>query len=128
MSNRSQAAEHLRESHHSTLHAFFLAAQESGYTQFELQLVINPKGTIEFSICPRGHAEMSATFDVRGNTVRVTLSEPSVPIDDADVRIDYGGTRSGEEPVRPSPGAYSSPPRRPAAVTDRDPQKIDWSL
>ena len=71
---------------------------------------------------------MSATFDVRGNTVRVTLSEPSVPIVDADVRIDYGGTRSGEAPVRASPGAHSSSPRRPAAVTDRDPQKIDWSL
>ena len=68
MSNRSQAAEHLTEGHHSTLHAFFLAAQERGYTEFELQLVTNPKGTIEFSICPRGHAEMSATFDVRGNT------------------------------------------------------------
>jgi hypothetical protein len=112
MSNRSQAAEHLREGHHSTLHAFFLAAQESGYTEFELQLVTNPKGTIEFSICPRGHAEISATFDVSGNTVRVTLSESSVPIDDADVRIDYGGTRSGEVPV--SGSGRSSPPSTPS--------------
>ena len=72
---------------------------------------------------------MSATFDVRGNTVRVAVSDVSVvSVDDADVRIDYGGTRSGEEPVRVSPGARSSPSRRPATVTDRDPQKMDWSL
>jgi hypothetical protein len=70
---------------------------------------------------------MSATFDVRGNTVRIAVSDATVaPVDDADVRIDYGGTRSGEEPV--SMGARSSPPRRPATVTDRDPQKMDWSL
>ena len=69
---------------------------------------------------------MSATFDVRGNTVRVALSETSAaPLNDEDVRVDYGGTRSGEEPV--SPGARSSPPRRPATVTDRDPQKMGWS-
>jgi hypothetical protein len=69
---------------------------------------------------------MSAKFDVRGNTVRVAPSDASaVPIDDADVRIDYGGTRSGEEPVR---AAHSSPPRPPATMTDRDPQKMDWSL
>jgi hypothetical protein len=72
---------------------------------------------------------MSAEFDVRGNTVRTCVSEPSVvPLDNADVRIDYGGTRSGEEPVRVSPGARSSPSRRPATVTDRDPQKMGWSL
>jgi hypothetical protein len=129
MSNRSQAAQRLKEGHHSTLHAFFLAAKESGYTEFELQLVTSPKGRIEFCISPREHSEMSATFDVRGNTVRVAVSDVSVvPVDDADVRIDYGGTRSGEEPVRVSPGARSSPPRRQAAVTDRDPQKMDWSL
>ena len=28
------------------LHAFFLAAKESGYTEFELQLVTSPKGRI----------------------------------------------------------------------------------
>jgi hypothetical protein len=129
MSNRSQAAQRLRDGHHSTLHAFFLAAKESGYTEFELRLVTSPKGRIEFCISPREHSEMSATFDVRGNTVRVAVSDVSVvPVDDADVRIDYGGTRSGEEPVRVPPGARSSPSRRPATVTCRDPQKMDWSL
>jgi hypothetical protein len=117
------------DGHHSTLHAFFLAAKESGCTEFELQLVTSPKGKIEFCISPRGHSEMSVKFDVRGNTVRaVAASEASVTPADEDVRIDYGGTRSGEEPVRVSPGARSSPPSRPATVTDRDPQKMDWSL
>jgi hypothetical protein len=126
MSNRSQAAQQLRNGHHSTFHAFFLAAKESGYTEFELQLVTSPKGRVEFCISPREHSEMSAKFDVRGNTVRAAASEASVvPLDDADVRIDYGGTRSGEEPVR---AARSSPTRRPATVTNRDPQKMDWSL
>jgi hypothetical protein len=129
MSSRSQASRRLMDGHHSTLHAFFLAAKESGYTEFELQSVTSPKGRIEFWISPRGHSEMTAKFDVRGNTVRAAASEPGVvPVDDADVRLDYGGTRSGEEPIRVSPGSRSSPRRRPAAVTDRDPQKIDWSL
>jgi|SRR6516162_8962530 hypothetical protein len=129
MSNRSQTALQSKNGHYSTLHAFFLAAKESECTEFELQLVSSPKGRIEFCICPRGHSEMSAKFDVRGNTVRVAVSDASVvPVDDSDVRIDYGGTRSGEEPVRVSPGARSSPPRRPATVTCRDPQKMDWSL
>jgi hypothetical protein len=129
MSSRSQAAQRLMDGHHSTLHSFFLAAKEGGYTEFELQLVTSPKGRIEFSICPRGHSEMTAKFDVRGSTVRVAASEASVvPVDDADVGIDYGGSRSGEEPVQVSPGTRSSPPRRPATVTDRDPQKMDWSL
>ena len=129
MSNRSQTAQQSKNGHYSTLHAFFLAAKESECTEFELQLVSSPKGRIEFCICPRGHSEMSAKFDVRGNTVRVAVSDASVvPVDDSDVRIDYGGTRSGEEPVRVSPGARSSPPRRPATVTCRDPQKMDWSL
>jgi hypothetical protein len=114
------------DSHHSTLHAFFLAAKESGCTDFELQLVANPKGRVEFCISPREHSEMSAKFEVRGNTVRAAASEARVvPADDADVN--YGGTRSGEEPVRVSPGTRSSPPRRPAAVTCRDPQKMDWT-
>jgi len=114
------------DGHHSTLHAFFLAAKESGYKDFDLQLVTSPIGKIEFCICPRGHSEMSAKFDVRGNTVRASANEGSVAIDEADVRIDYGGTRSGEVPV--SGSDRSSPPRRPATVTDRDPQKMDWSL
>ena len=119
----------LRNGHYATLHAFFLAAKESECTEFELQLGTSPKGRIEFCISPRGHSEMRAKFDVRGNTVRAVVSEVSVvPVDDTDVRIDYGGTRSGEEPVRVSPGSRSSPPRRQAAVTDRNPQKIDWSL
>ena len=123
MSNRSQTALQSKNGHYSTLHAFFLAAKESECTEFELQLVSSPKGRIEFCICPRGHSEMSAKFDVRGNTVRVAVSDASVvPVDDSDVRIDYGGTRSGEEPVRVKPGARSS------SVTDRDPQKVDWSL
>jgi len=71
---------------------------------------------------------MSAKFEVRGNTVRAAASEAIVISADEDVRIDYGGTRSGEEPVRVSLGARSSPPRRLAAVTDRDPEKMDWSL
>ena len=129
MSDRFQAARRLMDGHHSTLHAFFLAAKESGCTEFDLQLVTSPKGKIEFCISPRGHSEMSVKFDVRGNTVRAAPSEASaVPIDDADVRIDYGGTRSGEEPVGVSPGSRSSPSRRPATVTCRDPQKMDWSL
>jgi hypothetical protein len=61
MSNKSQAAEHLREGHHSTLHAFFLAAQESGYTEFELQLVTNPKGQLSFPSVREGTPKMSAT-------------------------------------------------------------------
>jgi hypothetical protein len=125
MSNRSQAAQRLRDGHHS----FFLAAKESGYTEFELQLVRSPKGRIVFCISPREHSEMSAKFDVRGNTVRAAANEASVvPVDDADVCLNYGGTRSGEEPVQVPPGARSSPSRRPATVTDRDPQKMDWSL
>ena len=128
MSNGSQAAQLLRDDHHSTLHAFFLAAKESGYTDFELQLVKSPKGRIEFCISPREHSEMSAKFEVRGNTVRAAPSWASVVPADEDVRIDYGGTRSGEEPVRVSLGARSSPPRRQAVLTDRYPQKMDWSL
>ena len=63
--------------HYATLHAFFLAAQESGYTEFELRLVKSPKGGVEFCISPRGHSEMGAKFDVRGNMVRTAASEPS---------------------------------------------------
>ena len=131
MSNRSQAAQRLMDGHHSTLHAFFLAAKESGYTEFRLQLVTSSKGRVELCISPREHSEMSAKFDVRGNMVRAVLkvlSESSVvPADETDVGIDYGGTRSGEEPVRVSGSARSSPPRRLATITDRDPGKMDWT-
>ena len=129
MSKRSQSALQSKNGHYATLHAFFLAAKESGYTEFELQLVTSPKGRIEFCISPREQSEMTAKFEVRGNTVRAAATEASiVRIEDADVRIDYGGTRSGEEPIRVSLGARSSSSRRPATVTDRDPQKMDWSL
>jgi hypothetical protein len=103
MSNGSQAAQQVRNGHYSTLHAFFLAAKESGCTEFELQLVMSPKGRIEFCICPRGHSEISAKFDVRGNTVRVAVSDVSiVPVDDADVRLNYGVTEGpkGESTTR----------------------------
>ena len=129
MSKRSQSALQSKNGHYATLHAFFLAAKESECTEFELHLGTSAKGRIEFCISPRGHSEMSAKFDVRGNVVRAVVSEVSiVPVDDTDVRIDYGGTRSGEEPVRVSLGSRSSPRRRQAAVTDRNPQKMDWSL
>ena len=98
MSNRSQAAN--RNGHHSTLHAFFLAAKDSGHAEFELQLVTSPEGRIEFCISPRGYSEMRAKFDVRGNMVRVAVGASVVPLDDADVRVDYVGTRSGKEPLR----------------------------
>src|SRR4029453_1236558 len=104
----------LTNGHHSTLHAFFLAAKEDGYTEFELQLVASPKGRIELCISPREHSEMSAKFEVRGNTVRAAAGEASVvPVEDADVRLEYGGTRSGEEPVRVSPDDRSSHPPPP---------------
>jgi len=82
--------------HYSTLHAFFLAAKDRGYTEFQLQLITNPTGRIEFCLSPREHSEMSAKFEVRGNMVRAAAKEASVLLitDDTD-RIDYGGTRSG---------------------------------
>ena len=84
------------DGHHSTLHAFFLAAKESGCTEFELQLVTSAKGKIEFCISPRGHSEMSVKFDVRGNTVRAAPGGASVvPADETDVGINYGGTLRG---------------------------------
>ena len=99
MSSRSR----LTDSHHSTLHAFFLAAKESGYTEFKLRLVTSPKGRVEFCLSPREHSEMSAKFEVRGNMVRAAASDASVvPADDTDFGI-YGGTRSGEAPLRVSP-------------------------
>jgi hypothetical protein len=95
----------LRDVHHSTLHAFLLAALEMGYTEFEFQLVTSPKGGVEFCISPRQHSEMSAKFEVRGNTVRAAANEATVvPADDTNVRINYGGTRSGEAPLPASPG------------------------
>jgi hypothetical protein len=129
MNDRSQAAHRLMEGHHSTLHAFFLAAKESGYTEFRLQLVTSSMGRVELCISPREHSEVSAKFDVRGNMVRAVLDEASGvgPTDETDIGINYGGTRSGEEPVRVFGSASSSPPRRPATITDRDPGKMDWT-
>ena len=72
MSSRSSR---LTDSHHSTLHAFFLAAKESGYTEFELQLVTSPKGRVEFCVSPREHSEIGAKFEVRGNMVRAAANE-----------------------------------------------------
>jgi hypothetical protein len=99
MSSRSR----LTDSHHSTLHEFFLAAKESGYTEFEIQLVTSPKGRVEFCISAREHSEMSAKFEIRGNMVRAAAADASVVPTDTDVRINYGGTRSGEAPLRVSP-------------------------
>ena len=65
MSSRSR----LTDSHYSTLHAFFLAAKESGYTEFDLRLLTRPKGRVEFCMSPREHSEISANFEVRGNMV-----------------------------------------------------------
>jgi len=113
MSNSSQAAQRLMDGHYSTLHAFFLAAKESGFTEFELQLVASPKGRIELCISPREHSEMSAK--IRSERQHGSCSPGGasvVPADETDVGINYGGTRSGEEPVRVSPGTRSSPPRR----------------
>jgi hypothetical protein len=46
---------------------------------------------------------MSAKFEVRGNMVRAADRYASiVPADDTDFGI-YGGTRSGEVPLRVSP-------------------------
>ena len=96
MNDRSQAAHRLMEGHHSTLHAFFLATKESGYTEFRLQLVTSSKGRVELCISPREHSEMSAKFEVRGNTVRAAPGGASVvPAYETDVGINYGGTRSG---------------------------------
>jgi hypothetical protein len=92
MSNRSN------NRYHSTLHAFFLAAKEKGYTEFQLQL-INSKGRIEFCISPQGHSEMSVRFEVRGNMVRAAAKEGSVIPSTDDADISYGGSRSGEAPV-----------------------------
>ena len=100
MSSRSSR---LTDSHHSTLHAFFLAAKESGYTEFELQLVTSPKGRVEFCVSPREHSEIGAKFEVRGNMIRAAANDASVvPVDGTDFGI-YGGTRSGEAPLRVSP-------------------------
>ena len=99
MSSRSR----LTDSHHSTLHAFFLAAKESGYTEFELRLLTSPKGRVEFCMSPREHSEISANFEVRGNMIRAAANDESVVLaDETDFEI-YGGTRSGEAPVRVSP-------------------------
>jgi len=130
MNDRSQAAHRLMEAHHSTLHAFFLAAKESGYTDFRLQLVKSSKGRVELCISPREHSEVSAKFEVRGNTVRAAVLDEASSVghtDETDIGINFGGTRSGEEPVRVFGSASSSPPRGPATITDRDPGEMDWT-
>ena len=99
MSSRSR----LTDSHHSTLHAFFLAAKESGYTEFELRLLTSPKGRVEFCMSPREHPEIGAKFEVRGNMIRAAAKDASAVLaDETDFGI-YGGTRSGEAPIRVSP-------------------------
>jgi hypothetical protein len=56
------------------------------------------------SLPPRA-SEMTAKFEVRGNMIRAAARVASVvPVDDADVRISYGKTRSREDPVPISPG------------------------
>ena len=97
MSSRSSR---LTDSHHRM--QFFLAAKESGYTEFELQLVTSPKGRVEFCVSPREHSEIGAKFEVRGNMVRAANDASVLPADDTDFGI-YGGTRSGEAPIRVSP-------------------------
>ena len=83
----------------STLHAFLLTAKENGETEFQLRLIANPNGRIEFCISPLAQSEMSANFEVRGNMVRAAAAkDASVQITD-DTDILFGGTRSGEEPV-----------------------------
>ena len=101
MSSRSR----LTDSHHSTLHAFFLAAKESGYTEFELRLLTSPKGRVEFCMSPREHSEISANFEVRGNMVRIAASDASVVLAEDTRVINYGGTRSGEG----STSSYTEP-------------------
>src|SRR5262245_20234868 len=84
------------------MHAFFLKAKEEGHTAFELQLIDNSQGRIESPISPLGHSEMSANFELRGNAVRAPAAKDAslVPItDDTDTVFNFGGTRSGEEPV-----------------------------
>jgi hypothetical protein len=95
MSNESL----LSNRHHATLHAFFLEAKEEGHTAFQLQLIDNSKGRIEFCISPLRHSEMSANFEVSGNMVRAPAASPVPITDDADSLFNFGGTRSGEGPV-----------------------------
>jgi hypothetical protein len=84
------------------LHAFFLAAKESGYTEFELRLLTSPMGRVEFCMSPREHPEIGAKFEVRGNMIRAAAKDESVVLaGETDFGI-YGGTRSGEAPVRVS--------------------------
>jgi hypothetical protein len=86
--------------HHASLHAFFMAAKERGYTNFQLQLITNPEGRMEFRITPQRRSKMNAKFEVRGNTVRAAVKDAGVAPTTHDNDIDYGGTRSGEHPVQ----------------------------
>ena len=86
--------------HYATLHAFFLAANEQGYTNFELQLITNKKRRLELCINPRGRSGMRGKFELRGNMI-CAAAEQDVPTTiDPEVLINYGGTRSGEAPVQ----------------------------
>jgi hypothetical protein len=93
MSNKSRP-----NHHHSTFHAFLIAAKEKGHSDFQLRLVANQNGRVEFTISPRGDSE-TAKFEVRGNMLRVASHVGVVPTNDHTPVIDYGGTRSGERPV-----------------------------
>ena len=86
----------LGHGHHS-LHAFFMAAKEKGHTEFQVQLIANSKGRIEFSITPRRSSHPRALFEVRGNMIRSVAKDAGAPLttDEPDALIDYGGTRSG---------------------------------
>jgi hypothetical protein len=64
-----------------------MAAKEKGQSEFQLRLIANQKGRIEFTIRPRGHSE-NAKFEVRGNMVRVAAEDASIaPTTDDTVRI-----------------------------------------
>jgi hypothetical protein len=85
---------------HASLHAFFMAAKERGLTEFQVQLITNPGGRIEFCISPQGHSEICATFEIRGNMVRAAAKDISLDPTAHDTDVDFGGTRSGEHPVQ----------------------------
>jgi hypothetical protein len=86
--------------HHSTLHAFLLAAKAHGCIKFQLDLIPNPNGRIEFHISSQQYSELSACFELRGNMVRAATAKAAniAPITDAEFY--FGGTRSGEGVTR----------------------------
>jgi hypothetical protein len=66
--------------HYATLHAFFLAANKQGYTDFELQLITNKKRRLELCINPRGRSGMRGKFELRGNMVSAAVGPDSVEV------------------------------------------------